>query len=119
VKLVFEAEGDVESSDAMGRRGYKSPAAEGPFCMSAATRSRTLFGFLSLLTACGYGDPAPGSLDTFEIDSENTGTTYTVEVFAPGALTDRDGATVMYVFDGVENADMILAEYATALDDGV
>ena len=80
---------------------------------------RTLFGFLSVLTACGYGDPPPGALDTFEIDSENTGTTYTVEVFTPEALTERDGATVMYVFDGVENADLVLAEYATALDDGV
>lgn len=74
---------------------------------------------LPLLAACGPGDAPPGTLDTFDIDSINTAFTYTVAVFTPDALTVREGATVIYVFDGVENQDLVLAEYATALDEGV
>lgn len=71
------------------------------------------------LAACGPGDPPPGTLDSFDIESTNTGWTYTVAVFTPDALTVREGATVVYVFDGVENQDLVLAEYATALEEGV
>jgi predicted alpha/beta superfamily hydrolase len=74
---------------------------------------------LFALLGCSPGEPPPGTLDTFEINSARADFTYTVAVFTPDALTTREGATVLYVFDGVENQASVLAEYAAALDDGV
>lgn len=74
--------------------------------------------FTTLAVACSSAEAPPGTLEELTLTSAFTGETYDLEVFTPDALTEVNGATVVYVFDGPENQVTVLDQYRQALDAG-